>query len=1208
MLKSWLKMHLLVCNQAGNFGGRIFLLNFRPRRIINDYLGSFMNWEESMSINRWRSSILCSVGALILAVAAVLILGGSVAFAGALSASGGTASPADQAKARRPTAGTPAPAPDLTKQPTLYTVGYAHLDTQWRWDYVTTINEYIPATMRLNFALFEKYPHYVFNFSGANRYRMMKEYYPADYERVKKYVAAGRWFPCGSSMEENDVNATSAESIIRQVLYGTHYFRREFGFTSAEYMLPDCFGFPASLPSILAHCGLKGFSTQKLVWGSFALVGGPNSAERTPVGIPFNVGIWEGPDGQSVVAALNPGDYGGSITYDLSGTPPPPPQASEGRRRRMRPEIDWPARLDLDGRASGLFADYMYYGTGDIGGSPTEASVKLLEEIVTGKDGMGAGPVHVIPAKADRMFLDITAAGAERLPRYKGDLELTNHSAGSITSQAYMKRWNRWNEVLADDAERASLAAEWLGGRAYPLPRLNAAWTLVMGGQFHDILPGTSIPKAYEYSWNDEVLAMNQFAGVLADAAGAAASVLDTRVKGIAVVVYNPLNVEREDIVEAAVEFSGGEPKAVRVLGPDGMEVPAQISGGRVIFPAKVPSVGFAVYDVQSAETAAGVASDLKVSESSLENARYRVALDENGDVSSIFDKALGKELLYSPARLEIKTDIPHDWPAWNMDWADQSRPARAHVRGPAKSRIVETGPARVAVEIAREAEGSRFVQTIRLAAGDAGNRVEFRNAIDWMTKAAHLKAVFPLTAQNAVATYNWDIGTIERSTDNPKDFEFPSHQWIDLTDESGSFGATVLSDAKYGSDKPDDNTIRLTLIRTPGIGAGNGRDYADQTTQDWGRHEFVYGLAGHAGDFRQEQTDWQGFRLNQPLRAFQSPAHEGALGKSFSLMGVDNGRVRALALKKAEQSDEVVLRLVEMDGRPAKGIAVRFAAPITAAREVTGAETPVGEATVTDGVLVLDFSPFQVRTFAFKLGPSPAKAGVPLSQPVTLRYDRQVVSRDRTKVKGGFDGRDRCLAAEMLPAEIPYAGIRFRLGSPDKPDAVAARGQTINLPKGKFTRLYILAASGDGDRKAAFRVGDAASEFTVQDWGGYIGQWDNRTWKTHEEPVPRRPGQPAPAPGEKPRMRTVMDYEGLKPGYIKPSPVAWFASHRHSAAGENEPYSYSYLFAYTMDIPAGATTLTLPNDEKINILAVTVANESDGVRPAQPLMDTLGQ
>jgi alpha-mannosidase len=1115
------------------------------------------------------------------------------------------------------------------KTPTLYVVGYAHLDTQWRWDYVTTIREYIPNTMHLNFDLFEKYPHYIFNFSGANRYRMMKEYYPADYDKVKKYVAAGRWYPSGSSMEENDVNATSAESIIRQILYGTQYFRREFGKTSAEFMLPDCFGFPASLPSILAHCGIKGFSTQKLLWGSFALVGGPNSPEKTPVGVPFNVGVWEGPDGRSVIAALNPGDYGGSITYDLSKTPPPPPAAPEGQSWRRRRQIDWPARIGLNGEVSGMFIDYMYYGTGDVGGSPDEASVKLLEAIVTksrtvlpppdyrrGQPGqqqrqppsgpevqVGDGPVKVISATSDRMFLAIQPEQASNLPHYRGDLELTNHSAGSISSQAYIKRWNRINEVLADAAERASVAAEWLGGRPYPRQRLNDAWTLVMGGQFHDILPGTSIPKAYEYSWNDEVLAMNQFASVLTSATEAVASALDTRVKGVAVVVFNPLNIEREDIVEANLSFPGGAPKAVRVFGPEGREVPAQLSAGKVIFLARAPSVGYAVYDVQTAESGASAGpSSLVVTESSLENGRYRVMLDQNGDVASIYDKLTQRELLYSPARLEIKTDNPAQWPAWNMDWEDQSRPPRAYVQGPAKIRVVETGPARIAVEVAREAEGSKFVQMIRLSAGDAGNRVEFRNIIDWMTKEAHLKAVFPLTVASPVATYNWDIGTVERSTDNPKQFEFPSHQWFDLTDRmSTSCGVTVLSDCKYGSDKPDDNTLRLTLIRTPGTRGG----YTDQGTQDWGRHDFVYGIAGHAGDFRFAQTDWEAFRLNQPLVAFQSPSHEGALGRIFSLMKVSHGRVRVLALKKAEESDEIVVRLVEMDGRPAKGVRIRMAAPITSAREINGAEMPLGDAAVIEGALVADFTPFEVRSFALKIAAAPAPAAPPQSQPVILPCDRIVASRDKTRAEGGFDKEGRSLPAEMLPGEIRFAGIRFKLAPSDGPQAMAARGQTVNLPAGRFTRLYILAASAGGDQKAPFRIGDKTVDLTIQDWSGYIGQWDNRIWNTRQEPVPPRPGAPAPAPGAKPRMRTVMEYAGLTPGFIKPAPVAWFASHRHTVDGDNEPYSYCYIFAYAIDMPAGAKTLTLPQNDNIRIFAVTVAKESGPVRPAQALVDS---
>jgi alpha-mannosidase len=1118
--------------------------------------------------------------------------------------------------------------PDLTQQPTLYVVGYAHLDTQWRWEYPQVIREYLPKTMHDNFALFEKYPHYVFNFSGANRYRMMKEYWPEDYAKLKQYVAAGRWFPAGSSMEEGDVNSPSAESIIRQILYGSQYFRHEFGKTSAEYMLPDCFGFPASLPSILAHMGLKGFSTQKLTWGSAARVGGPGSLENTPVGIPFNIGFWEGPDGRGVIAAFNPGSYGGQVREDISKSP-----IIADPNARNNP-IDWPGRVALNGKASRLLTDYHYYGTGDTGGAPSEASVKMMEAIVT--KGMaslpgqanpaqgqpsppalpavrvGDGPLHVVSATSEQMFLDIKPEQLSGLPRFKGELQLTNHSAGSYSSETFQKRWNRKNELLADAAEKASVAAAWLGGRPYPQDRLNKAWTLVMGGQFHDILPGTATPKAFEFSWNDDVIAMNQFAEVLTSATESIASGMNTETKGVPVVVYNPLNISREDAVEASITFPSGMPNAVRVFGPDGKEVPAQLSNGKVLFLARTPSVGYAIYDVQPADNSPA-ASPLKVTESSLENARYRVTLDQNGDVSSIFDKTLNKDMLSAPARLAIKTDKPEQWPAWNMDFPDQQKPPRAYVSGPAKIRVVENGPVRVAVEVEREIEGSKFVQTISLSAGDAGRRIEFGNVIDWNTREANLKATFPLAAANEMATYNWDVGTIQRATNDEKKFEVPSHQWIDLTDKSGAFGVTVLTDCKNASDKPDDNTIRLTLMRTPGLGPRAG--YGDQTTQDLGHHEFVYGLAAHSGDWRTEQTDWQAQRLNQPLIAFQSSKHPGSLGKNFSLLGLNNSRVRVLALKKAEESDEVIVRVVELNGQLQSGVRLNFAAPIISAREVNGQELPAGKATVMKGELVTDLGAYQLRTFAIKLGAPRVKLAPSISETVALPYDISATSPDGMKSSPGFDAVGRALPAEMLPRGLEYDGIRFQFGPATKGEANAAiaKGQTIALPRGSFNRVYIVAASSDGDQKATFRVGKTPLDLNIQNWGGFIGQWDDRQWKTKEVTIPPRPVPPGTPPDiaaqlQRPRTRTdpYGEMVGITPGFIKRTPLAWFASHRHNADGANEYYAYSYLFAYAIDVPAGAKTLTLPTNDKIRVLAITAANQRGRLWPAQPLYDTL--
>jgi alpha-mannosidase len=217
-----------------------------------------------------------------------------------------------------------------------------------------------------------------------------------------------------------------------------------------------------------------------------------------------------------------------------------------------------------------------------------------------------------------------------------------------------------------------------------------------------------------------------------------------------------------------------------------------------------------------------------------------------------------------------------------------------------------------------------------------------------------------------------------------------------------------------------------------------------------------------------------------------------------------------------------------------------------------------------------------------------------------------------------------------MFPTDLVFAGVKFQLGpsGTGKKDALAAKGQTIALPSGKFNRVYLLAASSDGDQKAVFRVGDHSTELTVQHWGGFVGQWDIRQWKPEPDSVtagfrgqvrqiPLRHEWAVSAnhavwelenrgsPNWSPRYPD--DYLGLKPGFIKRAEIAWYCSHHHTADGLNEPYQYSYLFAYAIDLPANARTLTLPHNEKIRVLAVSVAEQPPSVKPVRPLYDTLG-
>ena len=494
-----------------------------------------------------------------------------------------------------------------------------------------------------------------------------------------------------------------------------------------------------------------------------------------------------------------------------------------------------------------------------------------------------------------------------------------------------------------------------------------------------------------------------------------------------------------------------------------------------------------------------------------------------------------------------------------------------------------------------REARGSRFVQIIRLAGGEAGNRVEFADTVDWQSSECSLKAVFPLTASNPEATYNWEVGTIRRGNNDPKKYEVPAHQWFDLTDESGDFGVTVLTGCKYGSDKPDDQTLRLTLLRTPGVGG----EYQDQGTQDWGRHEILYGLAGHVGDWNSwtagcDRTDNHALRIEQPLIAFQTVARAGDGPRSLSLLNVDNANVRVLAVKKAEDSGEIVVRLVETSGEPQKEVHVHFATALAAAREVNGQEQAIGDARLVDGDLVSDFAGYRLRTFAVKLGAPPLSVTKTESQPVTLPYDRCVTSHDGQSSTGGVDVSGRCLPAEMLPAGITYRDVSFEFGpsGDGELNAVTCRGQSIPLPQGDFNRLYLLATAGNGDRKATVEIDGTPIELNIEDWGGFIGQWDTRIWEGRVEEM---------------AFYWPNKMIGLRPAYIRPAPVAWFCSHRHSPDGANEPYEYCYIFAYALPLSDGAKTLTLPSDERIFVLAATVANDIGAdTHPAQPLLDEL--
>ena len=352
---------------------------------------------------------------------------------------------------------------------TIYTVATAHLDTIWNWSFETTLSRYLPATMERNFTLLARYPDYRFNFEGAYRYELMQTYYPEAFETLRGYVRQGRWNVCGSAYENGDVNIPSPEALLRNILYGNAYFERTFGVRSTDVFLPDCFGFGWALPSIMAHCGLRGFTTQKLSWGS-------------AYGVPFDVGRWVGVNGDSVYACVNMGNYTSSFS-----------------KIRALPFIK--KKLEENVRR-GLPLTAAFHGVGDRGGAPKESSVCTLQKEI---DRNPQSEIEVRSAAADALFCDLdrpgNAALRDALPVWNNELVMTDHGAGCYTSRAISKRWNAKCESLGFLAEEMAAIAALFGRLPYDKRTLTGAWKRVIAHQFHDDLTGTALQAEYRRSW-----------------------------------------------------------------------------------------------------------------------------------------------------------------------------------------------------------------------------------------------------------------------------------------------------------------------------------------------------------------------------------------------------------------------------------------------------------------------------------------------------------------------------------------------------------------------------------------------------------------------------------------------------------------------------------------------------------------------------------
>ncbi len=1021
-----------------------------------------------------------------------------------------------------------------------YIVATAHLDTVWRWNLAKTIKEYIPDTISKNLDLFEKYPNYRFNFEGAYRYELIEEYYPKYFEIIKELVEENKWCPSGSSYENGDVNIPSPEALFRNILYGNSYFKKKFGKETNDIFLPDCFGFGYALPTIMAHSGLKGFSTQKLSWGCAN-------------GVPFDIGYWQGIDGSKVYAAIDAKSYRSTIDKDI------------------RNNATILEKVTNNAFRYGLPQTLNYYGTGDIGGAPNEKSVSNLENAVNENVN---NSFKIISASSQDLFNDLDNASEEtknNLPVFDGELVMTTHGTGSYTSRTISKRLNAKNENLADLTEKACVIADILGVYKYPAENITKAWKRVIRHHFHDDITGTSIMEVYNDSCNDYFVSLNGFQNEYVGAVNAISNKLDTSwVTECAVIINNPACYDRKDSVKAHIKVKHNC-SFVKVLDKNGNEVPSQIikKTGKefdIIFIAEVKALGFRVYDVVPAEEKCNIKTDLSVTQHTLENSKYKVIFNKNGDIASITDKELNKQILEKPIKMALLNDTGSlTYPSWEINKSDIDKEPLCYANSP-QFEVVENGPAKISIKITREADYSAITQIVSLSS--ESRFISVYNLVDWQSRRKMLKAVFPFSAYNSKASYDLGIGVIERENNKDNLYEVPAQKWADITDSNGDFGVSVFSECKYGWDKPNDNTLRLTCIHTPSGAFGND---ARQDLQDIGRNIFSYGIFSHNGGYETE-TQTQNELYQKPLIAFQTNSKsEGTLSDEFSFANIVDGNIIIRAIKKAEDENGFILRITESNGLKQDNVKINFFNEIENAEEVFANEEFKETANASKNTLTFSIKPFEVKSFRINLKKSDFKETI-ISEPLKLDYNVKGFTYNEDMRNVILQGGGCSLPAELCPEKITTCGITFNL--PDTKgnfDVLVARGQEIELPKGT-DKVYIIASSTLADRNETFLIDNKEKEFTIHSFNEPIAKWD---------------------------MFGLEQTAQIKTA----NPVIEF-THTHHPEGDIANGKV-YFYMYEIDVK-NANKLTLPEDNRIIILAMTAVSNSSHTTLSTEIIDKI--
>ncbi|WP_239619130.1 alpha-mannosidase [Cohnella mopanensis] len=809
---------------------------------------------------------------------------------------------------------------DKSHEVTIRCIGHTHIDVAWLWR-LTHTREKAARSFSTVLRLMEKYPEYVFLQAQPQLYEYIKQDYPEIYKQIRERVREGRWEAGGAMWLEADCNLTSGESIVRQILYGTRFFKREFDADCTYLWLPDVFGYSWALPQILKKSGIDTFMTTKISWNQYNRM-------------PHDTFRWRGIDGTEV------------LTHFV--TTPEMPEAAywwytyNGQIEPYSVKGIWDSYRDKNVNQELLLS----YGYGDGGGGVNRDMLETRRRL----DRIPGLP-KVTTGRADEYFAKLretVASTDEYVHVWDGELYLEYHR-GTYTSQAFVKRENRKLEQLFREAEwmqtfAALVAGDWSG---YSQQSLYEGWKTVLRNQFHDIIPGSSIPEVYADARLEYAEAKRIGQDVWRDGAHAVISA-DANTW----TVFNGSFFARSEPVHIP---NGPAADTGRWITTDGAELRAvRDEAGWTVLLENAKPYSATTIRFEAGGRAAAAEEAFAFDGASLTTPHYKIAWNEAGQLMRVYDKAAGREVLAKGERgnvLQVFEDKPKMFEAWDIDLFYQEK--RREVQDLRSVELLSCDALSAVVRFEWRYMDSTVIQRMKVYAGS--RRIDFETEVDWHEKQQLLKAAFPVDIRATEATYDIQFGNVKRPTHwntswDYARFETVGHQWADLSERG--YGVSLLNDCKYGHDIKD-NVIRLSLIKSATFPDPN----ADQ-----GRHAFTYSLLPHEGDWVAGRTVQEAWALNQPLTV----AAGQAMQQSKSLLRLDRDNVAIDAVKKAEDADAMIVRLHEFTGAR---VTVNLSSDyrILSWQETDLMERPLGEVR-SDGTIVFDCSPYEIKTFLIRM------------------------------------------------------------------------------------------------------------------------------------------------------------------------------------------------------------------------------------------------